>query len=196
MAGSAATKLPQLMTVAEFLEWRGDGTGAICELVNGVLRAQDAASDTHGTITSNLTALLFSHLRQAMPGCRVVANPGIEPRLRAHWNYRIPEIGVTCTPNRPGVHMMPDPILLVEVLSPSNVEDTWSNIALYATVPSVREILIVDSREIAVQVIRRSADGNWPAEPELVGPGSTVMLTSIGLELAVSEVYRGTHLAP
>lgn len=196
MAGTAATQLPPLMTVAEFLEWPGDGTGAIYELVNGELRARDAASDIHGTITSNLTALIFAHLRQAMPGCRVVANPGIEPRLRADWNYRIPELGVTCTPNRTGVHMMPNPILLVEVLSPSNVGDTWSNIALYSTIPSVREILIVDSREIAVQVLRRGADGSWPSEPEVVGPSSTVMLTSIGLESPVSEVYLGTHLSP
>lgn len=194
MAGSAATKLAPLMTVAEFLEWRGDGTGAIYELVNGALRAQDAASDTHGTITSNLTALLVSHLRQAMPGCRVVANPGIEPRLQADWNYRIPEIGVTCTANRAGVHMMPDPVLLIEILSPSNVEDTWGNIALYATIPSVREILIVDSRAIEAQILRRGDDNNWPLQPVTIAADGKIQLTSIGLELPIAEAYRGTHL--
>ena len=42
------------MTVAEFLAWPGDGTGRVYELVDGELRAQDAASDTHGTIQSEL----------------------------------------------------------------------------------------------------------------------------------------------
>ena len=50
----AARKLPPLMTVAEFLEWPGDGTGTRYELVDGVLRAMAPASDNHGTIQTNL----------------------------------------------------------------------------------------------------------------------------------------------
>ena len=183
-----------LMTVDEFLEWPGDGTGTRYELVNGVLRAQDSASDAHGTIQSNLSGLIRNHLLAHRPICRIVSNPGIKPLLRAHWNHRVPELGVTCTPNRADVHNTPDPVLLIEVLSPSNAADTWSNIPLCATLPSVTEILIVDSTKVAAELLRRGTDGNWPQDPEPIAAGGIITLASIGLELPLAEVYRGTHL--
>lgn len=191
---SAARKLPDRMTVSEFLAWRS-GDGARYELVEGVPRMQDPASDAHGTIQLRLGTLIANHLERTRPQCRVVANPGIAPRLRTNWNYREPELGVTCTPNRGDVHMLPDPILLVEVLSPSNTDATWSNIALYATVPSVQEILIVNSTVIDVQLLRRLPDGSWPQEAETFGRGGTVQLASIDLAIAVRSIYRQTHLA-
>ena len=192
---SLAPKLPPAMTVAEFLRLPGDGTGRIAELADGVVRLQDPASDTHGTITSNLTIAIGARLREAMPRCRVVDAPGVRPRVRANWNYRVPELGVTCQPNVQGQQMLPDPILLVEVLSPSNARDTWSNVPLYATMPSVQEILLVDSTKVEVHLLARQADTSWPDDPVVYGRGEIIPLGSIGLELAMQEVYRGTYLA-
>lgn len=183
------------MTVTEFLTWSGDGSGRRYELVDGELRAQDPASDAHGTIQGNLVYLISAHLRAHRPNCRVVAAPGIQPRLNANWNYRVPELGVTCAPNRADVHMTPDPILLIEVLSLSNRRDTWSNVPLYATVPSVMEILLVESEEIKAMLLRRQPDGSWPTDPEMISAGEVVVLTSIGLELPLIEMYFGTHLS-
>ena len=183
------------MTVDEFLKWPGDGTGRRYELVHGVLRMQNPASDAHGTIQSRLNQLIANHLERTRPHCRIVANPGIAPRLRTHWNYREPELGVTCTPNRPDVHMLPDPILLIEVLSPSNADNTWSNIALYATVPSVAEILIVESTKVGAELLRRLPDGNWPHQPEAIGPGGVIDLATLDLDIPLAEVYRDTYLA-
>lgn len=191
----AAKKLPDMMTVAEFLDWRGDGTGVIYELVDGVPRAQDPASDIHGTIHGNLAAIVRNHRVAKRPGCRLVVAPGVQPRLRSSWNYRVPELGVTCTPNTPGQRMAPDPILLIEVLSPTNATDTWGNIALYATLPSVAEILVVDSSRVRADILRRSDDGSWAQDPEVVTVGGTIRLASIGLEMTLGEVYFATHLA-
>ena len=184
------------MTVAEFLIWPGDGTGRRFELVDGELRAQDAASDIHGTIQSNLNIAIGNHLRAHRPGCRIVTEPGIAPRINANWNYREPELGVTCSPNKQGVHMLPDPVLLIEVLSPSNRRATWSNVPLYATVPSVMEILLVESTEVKALLLRRNADGSWPPDPATIPQGETVTLETIGLELPLAELYRDTYLEP
>jgi Uma2 family endonuclease len=192
---NAAIKLPELMTVADFLDWPGDGTGRRYELVDGELRAQDPASDTHGTIQSNLNVAIGSHFRTMRPECRIVVNPGVALRLQTNWNYREPELGVTCKPNRSDVHMLPDPILLIEILSPPNYRDTWSNIPLYSTVPSVTEILIVDSTKVAAELLRRGPDGSWPQEPEPIAPNGTIHLASIDLDVPMAEVYRDTHLA-
>ena len=192
---SLAEKFPSLMTVDEFLVWPGDGTGRRAELIDGVIRMQDPASDAHGMVQSNLHFLISGHLRKSRPQCRIVITPGVAPRLRTKWNYREPELGVTCTPNRKGVHMLPDPILLIEVLSPSNARDTWSNIPLYATLPTVSEILIVDSSRVSAEVLRRQPDGTWPQEGEAVTPSGSIRLTSIGFEFPLAEAYAGTWLA-
>ena len=182
------------MTVAEFLAWPGDGTGRIYELVDGELRAQEAASDTHGTIQSEIVYILNAHLRAARPRCRVVSQPGIQPKLRADWNHRIPEIAVTCAANRADVHKTPDPILIVEILLPSNAADTWNNVALFSTLPSVAEILIVDSEAVAAHLLRREASGAWPENPYPLGPADNLTLASIGLTVPLVAAYRGTHL--
>ena len=189
-----ARKLPNLMTVAEFLTWPGDGTGRTYELVDGEVRAQDPGSDAHGTVDANLIYLISSHLRAHRPHCRVVSQGGIAPRLRANWNYRVPELAVTCAPNRADVHMTPEPVLLIEVLSPSNRRDTWSNVPLYASIPSVMEILLVESEEVGAELLRRRSDGSWPEDPESFEPGSGIRLESIGLEVPIAEIYVGTHL--
>ena len=192
---SAVRKLPPLMTVEEFYDWPGDGTGAIYELVDGVPRAQDFPSDAHGAIQNRLANIVTRHLDTSSAGCRMVINPGIKPRLQADWNHRIPELGVTCTPNRADVREFPDAFLLIEVLSPSNVADTWGNIALYATVPTVREILVVDSRKVEAKILRRSADGIWPPNPEVITLDGTIRLATIDLEFPLLGVYRDTYLA-
>ena len=114
---NTAAQLPPLMTVADFLNWPGDGTGVIFELVDGVVRALDPASDTHNTIFGNLQGHIWQHLRAHRPQCRVVPTAGLQPRLRANWNWRVPEIAVTCAPNRQGVHPTEGAILIAEILS-------------------------------------------------------------------------------
>ena len=183
------------MTVDEFIRWPGDGTGTRYELVNGDLRAQDPTTVAHGTIHSNLTILIGNHLRGNRPGCLLVVAPGVQPRLRANWNFRIPDLGVSCSASTPNEHTLAEPVLLIGILSESNSDDTWSNIALYATLPSVAEIVIVDSTKVASELLRRGTDGNWPQAPLAFEAGGRIAMESIGLELSVSEVYRDTNLA-
>ena len=66
---------------------------------------------------------------------------------------------------------------------------------LYASVPSVREILIVESTECSAELLRRGTDGSWPQNPEAISAVGTIRLASIGLDIPLAEVYRDTHLA-
>lgn len=192
---NTAAQLPPLMTVADFLNWPGDGTGVIFELVDGVVRALDPASDTHNTIFGNLQGHIWQHLRAHRPQCRVVPTAGLQPRLRANWNWRVPEIAVTYAPNRQGVHPTEGAILIAEILSPTNENDTWGNVPLYASLPSVAEILIVDATKVAAELLRRGSDGSWPQEPDPIAPNDTIHLASIGLDIPLAEVYTDTYLA-
>ena len=182
------------MDVTEFLEWPGDGTTTRYELVDGVLRAMAPPSDAHGTIQSNLIRLIGNHLPRRRPGCRVVTTPGIQPRIRADWNFRVPDIGVTCAPNVSGAVMMPNPILLIEILSPGNASASWDNIWAYATLPDVAELVVVHSVRIKAEVLRKGAGGAWPERADVIEADGVIGLITIEAELPMAEVYAETHL--
>lgn len=119
------------MTVAQFLDWNGDGTD---------------------------TRLIGNHLAERMPGCHVVTAPGVQPRVRSSRNLRIPDLGVTCAADEGGLRTLPDPILLVEILSPGNEAETWENVWTYTTLPSVREILMLRTAGAGAELLRRQTD--------------------------------------
>jgi Uma2 family endonuclease len=125
----------------------------------------------------------------------VVSEPAVATRVRANINMRIPDLGVTCAPAAPDQQTLPDPILLIEILSPGNAADTWDNVWSYTTIPTVREIAVVHSTRALVELLRRDGDGNWPAEPEEIGSEDTLRFDSIGFACALAEVYAQTHLA-
>ena len=189
---TAIRKLPPLMTVDDFLAWEGDGTPTRYELVDGVLRAMAPGTNAHGIIQSNLIAALNVHLRGSP--CVVVTTPGIKPLMRANWNFRIPDIGVSCAPDRQGERMLTDPILLIEVLSPSNAQDTYENIRAYATLPSVVELIVVHSTRMTVELLRKGEGGVWPANPTMIEGAGAVELRSVEMVLPLAEIYAGTHL--
>ena len=192
---SAAIKLPILMTVDEFLDWPGDGTGRWYDLVDGELRAQDAPSETHGSMHARVAYLLTAHLDKRLPSCRVVIGGGVKPRLRAQWNYRIPDLAVTCGRNEKGAREVPDPVVIIELLSPSNRAETWDNVRNYATLPSVSEIVVIDTESVSADLLARDDKGLWPANSVKVLAGGVISLASISFDLPLNEVYQGTHLA-
>ena len=191
---TTAVKFPAMMTVADFLDWPGDGTETRYERVDGVLRAMAAASGTHNTTDMTFCALLFNHLRKNHPHCRVAGPPGIEPHVRAKWNFRQPGLVITCTPNRQSAQMTPHPIEVIEVLSASNTADTYENVKAYTTIPSVRDIFVVHSTEIRVDHLVPNTEGNWPADPEFIVSGGIVPMTSFDVAWPIGAIYANTHL--
>ena len=187
--------LPPTMTVADFLDWPGDGTARRFQLVDGEPRAIPPGSTTRGTIHASLNGLIANHLAISGSSCYAASRPPVAPRVRASLNLRRPALGVTCTPDTPGQQTLPDPVLLIEILSPGNTADTWDNVWSYTTIPSVREIVVVHSTRILVELLRRGADGHWPEEPEEIGADGVLRLESIVFSCPLSDVYAQTHLA-
>ncbi len=183
------------MTLAEFLSWDpGDPSGRRWQLIDGEPVAMAPGNVTHGALQNEIGALLRNHLLAQHSACRVVTEPGIVPRVRANRNYRVPDLGVTCAPPTLD-QMLPDPVLLIEILSPSNEAETWANIWAYTTIPSVTEILAVHSTRIEAELLCREADGSWPKEPEIIGPDGILQLRSIGYSVPLAALYRTTALA-
>lgn len=180
------------MTVAEFLDWHGDDSGRVWELVDGEPRAQDPASVTHGTIQARIGAMLINHLTGTR--CKVVAAPGVIPRVRAGMNFRVPDLAVNCIADERGQQALPEPILIIEILSPSNEASTRENVWAYATIPSVHEILLVRSTDIGAELLRRQDDGTWPEQPDLIGETGELLLGSIEFRSPLAAFYQDTYL--
>jgi Uma2 family endonuclease len=186
---------PARMSLDEFLGWDpGDPSGRRWQLIDGEPLAMAPGSETHGSIQGEIIGLLRNHLIAQRSQCRVIAEPGIVPRVRANRNYRVPDVGVTCAAPALG-QTVPEPVLLVEILSPSNEAETWANIWAYTTIPSVQELLVVRSTRIEAELLCRRPDGSWPEEPEMLGADAILTLHSIAFSAPLAALYRTTALA-
>jgi Uma2 family endonuclease len=153
------------------------------------------ASTAHAAIQADLAYELRQHFVNTGSRCRVLTEPGVLTRIRSNINLRAPDVAVSCTPHLPGEQTLPDPILLIEILSPGNASDTWENVWSYATIPTVREIVVLHSTRVLAELLRRQADGNWPEEPEEIGADGTLRLDSVAFSCPLRAVYAQTHLA-
>lgn len=187
--------VPARMTLDEFLGWDpGDMSGHRWQLLDGEPVAMAPGSEPHGAIQGEIIGLLRNHLIERRSQCRVIAEPGVVPRVRANRNYRIPDVGVTCAAPALGL-MVSEPVLLVEILSPSNEAETRANIWAYTTIPSVRELLIVHSTRIEAELLIRRLDGTWPEQPEMLGADANLALPSVEFSAPLMALYRTTALA-
>lgn len=178
-----ASPAPKRMTLAEFLEW-DDGTDHRYQLLDGIPVMMAPSLEAHGELAAALTIEIGNRLR---PPCRVISEAGILIPDRAD-TYYVSDLAVTCVPREPGRRMVVEPVLVVEVLSPSTDQvDRWRKVADYRRLPSLREILIVFSDERRVEVQRRTAEG-WRVE-DLIGKAE-IDLSCCSSPIPLEAVYR------
>jgi Uma2 family endonuclease len=189
----ALPKDPAPMSVAEFLAWNAPGRQA-WQLIDGEPVAMAPASRTHGAIQTEAGRLIGNHLLARNSRCSVVTAPGVVPRIRSSDNLRIPDLAVTCSAYDAEEHTLPEPVVLIEILSPSNRAETWTNVWAYTTIPSVQEILVLRTATIGAELLRRGPDGSWPEQPLTLTDGE-LELASIDFRTPLAALYRTTRLA-
>ena len=183
------------MTVAEFLDWPGDGSGSKFQLVEGRPRAMAPASADHGVIQLNIGRIIGNRLERSGSSCRVATEAPVIPAFRSRKNARAPDVVVTCSPPSRS-RVFEDPILIVEVLSPGNENETWESIQSLSGIRSLTEILVANSTKVEMELWRRVPGEDWGQDPTMVaGPGEGVRLETVGLDLSCQDVYRMTLLA-
>jgi Uma2 family endonuclease len=82
-----------------------------------------------------------------------------------------------------------NPILIVEVLSPSTADyDRQSKFRMYRSIKSFKEYLLVEQDEPFVERYTKQSQG-WLLS-EFNGLDGSIFLESVGQELAIAEIYR------
>jgi Uma2 family endonuclease len=181
------------MTLEAFLDWDGGGHVGKLELWEGRVRAMAPASATHGFIQGNIVTAFNIHLRARKSPCRAGTEGPIVPPMGMRRNARAPDVSVTCKP--PGDDkLVVDPVLIVEVLSPSNEHETWESIRSLSGLMTLQEVLVVRSTRVDLALYRRDPVNGWPSKPEVANKDGSVHLASIGLTLTPFDVYQGTYL--
>lgn len=180
----------KLMTIDEFLDWQ-DGTDTRYELINGAPSAMAPPGRAHGILCATLAAMIHAGLRSRRP-CRVHTEAGISRPGRDDTCY-VADLAVSCRPHQRGDRLVQEPIVVVEILSPGTERhDRRAKVPAYRDIESVSEILLIDSEAAYAEIFRRSGS-TWLIEI-VRGQNADLYLSSVGLRVAMAELYEGIDL--
>ena len=159
--------------------------------INLQLRGRSAgASRRHDRITSSL----LRHLGNQLDGspCEPFTSD-MRVAVPARNRYFYPDVSVVCGEARfqdEHVDTLLNPILLIEVLSPSTAEtDRDEKFTCYQTIESLSVYVLVSQDRPLVEVHTRAAhDGLWQYR-RFSGLGASVLLPVIGCALKLADIY-------
>jgi Uma2 family endonuclease len=163
------------------------------EYVAGEVFAMAGASKIHANITLNIAVALRSNLRGTP--CRAYVSD-MKVRVKTSSAYYYPDVAVTCSPRDLAVdapaYYLEAPCLLAEVLSDSTARiDRREKLLAYQQLESLNDYLLIDQDKREVEHYRRGADG-WVRD--ILGPGDTLVLPALGLELSVDQIYEDSRI--
>ncbi|MBP2228260.1 Uma2 family endonuclease [Azospirillum agricola] len=157
------------------------------ELIDGlVVLAQAFPTSRHGDITGGVLVALAGALRAGQRPCRAQTGTGLPIRLDRDY-YLGPDVMVHCGGSRdaPGA-----PILVVEVLSPSNsASEMMKKLRAYQAVGSIADILFIDQDAYAVEHWTRDDRDAWTLSPRLSGANAVLVLPRLGGEWPLEVLY-------
>ena len=157
------------------------------EYVYGEVYAMAGTSDKHNFIAGDIYAALLNHLRDLlcqpfMGDIKVRASPQV---------FYYPDVLVSCEQNPENPYFRNEPILIIEVLSPSTQEiDRREKLLFYQQMPSVQEYAVVEQEKMHVEIHRRQPDGRWITYYFNEGADEKVEFQSVEMTMTLGEIYR------
>lgn len=177
--------LDEYLRLDEQSEWKH-------EFVDGEVIQMTGASTNHQLIVTNLIAAIFRHTN----GRDCSTFPGIKVHVEILNSVYYPDVVVRCGKPLDNVHLITDPVLIVEVLSGSTaLIDRREKRAAFRVTPSIREYVIVDQYRRRVEMWRKRDAPTWTEHHALIGAGElTLNSLSCGqLVIPLQDIYAGTN---
>lgn len=181
--------LRKIMTQQEFFDW-AETQDAPYEFDGFQPVAMTGGTLGHSCVTRNVNFQLTSRLRgktcESLGPDAGVATVGD--------TVRYPDAVVTCTKFNARDRLVPNPVIVIEVVSPSSVRmDRITKLREYQAVPTIRRYVIVEPDAMAVTVLSRD-QANEAFRAAGLTEGDTLHLPEVGIELPVASLYEGTTL--
>ncbi|MDF0489906.1 Uma2 family endonuclease [Sphingomonas sp. H39-1-10] len=174
------------ISIEEFLDM--DFGGAKAELEDGLIYIMAGVSEEHARVAANILSFLGPALRGS--GCRPY---GSDFATRTdERTVRLPDVSVYCNnpsaPENARKKLLGDPQVIFEVLSPSTSSyDQKVKLLEYRALPGVQTIVLVDTSDERVRIVRRVAGDDW--SDSWLPRGVDVPLPSLGITLPHAEIF-------
>lgn len=190
----------QLVTIAEFdafLERQG-ADARLYELISGEIVMMTNPTRRHERIVANVGTSLKLALDTRgcttfFGGLRVQANDNSRGQEKPK-----PDILVRCGPSSPADDLLTyvtDPIVIVEVLSPSTMDyDRGDKLTFYKSLPTVRHIVIVYQDQVRIEHYRRTDETAEFERDVATSLTASLTLASVAFTLSAAEVYVGVEV--
>lgn len=176
--------LPRMVTVETFLAWEraqerpSEFDGRRIIPTNGGTRA-------HTEIGFNLAVLL----KAALANTPFLVIHGNIKVVTGAGTVRYPDALVASSRFPRKDDIAPEPVLVVEVLSPSTErEDRYRKNAEYQATPSIQHYLMLEQDAIASELFSRRGE-EWIGE--VLSGDATIRLPALGIEVKLAGIYAG-----
>jgi Uma2 family endonuclease len=180
------TALPkQRMTVDEYLAW-AEGQPGRYELHNGVVYAMTPERARHAEVKFAVQKALDGAIRKVKISCHMLPD-GMTVRIDEGTAHE-PDALIYCGAKlAPDAIEVPNPVVVVEVLSPSTRHiDASAKLAGYFRLPSIAHYLIVDPD--SPPVIHHARGEGDTILTRIVGDG-VIRLDPPGIELPIVDIF-------
>jgi Uma2 family endonuclease len=161
------------------------------EFLDGEVWAMAGGSPEHAALTMRVGRLLGNHL-EGRP-CQVYGSD-LRIRVSATGLTTYPDVSVVCTrleldPEDPTGHTALNPIVLVEVQSPSTeAYDRGEKLAHYKRIASLREVVLIAQDTRFVELWSRRSDGEWTRSE--YRDQERVPVHALDCEFSLDDLYR------
>ena len=178
--------LRKAMTRQEFFHW-AEAQDARYEFDGVQPVAMPGGNLGHSLIAGNINCQLANRLAGLV--CKSLGpDAGV---ATVGDTVRYPDAVVTCTKYDLWDRVVPNPVVVFEVISPTSGRiDRVVKLREYAAVPTIRRYVIVESDAVAITVLSRDQEGEafWAAG---LTEEDTLSLPEIGIELPIAAIYEG-----
>jgi Uma2 family endonuclease len=173
---------PDPWTVEEFLGWEREQEDRY-EYVGGVIRMMVGGTLDHNRIALNIA----SRLRTLLAGSPSVFLDGVKVVSATATMY--PGVVVTCTSVSGQSDVVPEPEVVVEVLSRSTQGfDRGPKLDAYQQLASLKQYVLIAQEEIRVSVYERD-DGDWRYRT-LQDVDASISFAVGGVAMTLAEIYE------
>lgn len=181
---------PEYMSADAFFDFVQDRDEK-WELVDGVPVMMAGANQRHQAIAANIFASLYNQLR-GKPCRPTSADTGVSI---GPGTVRYPDVVVDCGRRDDESMFASEPVLVIEVLSPSTRSfDSHRKVLEYKSNPDIRYILLVDTNNVGCLLHYRDGEG-WE-EIMRDSAGSSVEVPEIGITISLDDIYDGLEFKP
>ncbi len=172
------------MSREEFFQWAEAQEGRY-EFDGFQPVAMTGGTNNHGLIVANIVFELRGRLKDR--ACRVLpAESGGVATVGE--NTRYPDATVTCSPVQGQDRLIPNPVVVFEVVSETNAgTDRFTKMREYHEVPSIKRYVLVEQTSPVAVSYTRESNEPWAATPLSID--DILAMPEIGIEIPVSDIF-------